>query len=700
MATTDDETRRAIALFRFGVLGPLVSARLEHGDRRAHFESVAARDWVTPDGRIVRISARTIEAWYYAYRKQGLAGLMCASRSDCGSSRAMSVEVADLVERAKREKPRRSLRRIIRMLERAGRFVEDNPDPREAPMSAATTSEPTNAAVFASAAEKAAEMSEYLTSKEALGRRHEDLEDYAEREGREWIRRMLQGHYDLRGAVERVVRARGGDGVLRTFLRPSSRPMLSIVGALEIPRIAYQAQGVEGLHPMDAALNLPCELYSHVVRRAVAERAACDSYEEVVAAIGERTGMTIGKRQVEQMAARAARDFDDFYAHREADQENTGDLLVLTFDGKGVPMRREDLRPETRAAAEATPRRLHTRLTKGEKRHRKRMAEVAAVYTVAPYVRTMADVLADLHPVRDVARDRQRPRPSNKRVWASLTKPVAAVIRDAFEQARRRDPHFKRTWVVLLDGNRDQLKLVKKTARKLSVEVTIVIDLIHVLEYLWKAAYAFHGEGSKDAEQWVQQRLMWLLQGEAAKVSDNLRRNARDAKLEGAALKPVTKCLPALSARRARLHRLRPRARRRHAHRHRHHRGGLSLPREGPHGANRRALVACRCGGRAAPACPARQRRLRRLLGLPPRTRTRAQPPPPLRRRPGPLATASAQAAPTTREMTGNDPFHGSRTQKRSDRWPHCQSWGGTRRINASAAGATRRASVVGPTSP
>jgi len=116
----DDDTRRAIALFRFGVLGPLVSARLEHGDRRAHFEAAAARDYVTPDGRIVRISARTMEAWYYAYRGQGLAGLTPSSRADCGSSRSMSAEVADLVVRAKREKPRRSIRRIIRMLERAG----------------------------------------------------------------------------------------------------------------------------------------------------------------------------------------------------------------------------------------------------------------------------------------------------------------------------------------------------------------------------------------------------------------------------------------------------------------------------------------------------------------------------------------------------------------------------------------------------
>lgn len=410
-------------------------------------------------------------------------------------------------------------------------------------MSAATTTEPTNADVFASAAEKAAEMSVYLASKEALVQRHDDLEEYAEREGREWIRRMLQGHYDLRGAVEHVVRVRGRDGVLRTSLRPSSRPMASIVGLLDVPRVAYQAQGVEGLHPMDAALNLPPELYSHVVRRVVAERAACDAYEEVAAAISDRTGVAIGKRQVEQMAARAAKDFDDFYALREAAEENTSDLLVLTFDGKGIPMRREDLRPETRAAAEATPRRLHTRLTKGEKRHRKRMAQVAAIYTVAPYMRTPAAVLADLRPVHDVDRDAHRPRPHDKRVWASLTKTPRAVICDAFEEGRRRDPHFKRTWVVLVDGNRDQLRLVKKAARKLGVAITIVVDLIHVLEYLWKAAYAFHADGSKDAEQWVEQRLMWLLQGEPGKVSANLRRNARLAKLEGAALKPIKKCL-------------------------------------------------------------------------------------------------------------------------------------------------------------
>ena len=115
----DEQRRREIALFRFAVLGPLVSARLEHGDRVALFAAASRRDHMSPDGRVVRVSARTVEAWLYAYRSAGLTGLMPAARADSGTSRSMSATVRELVVRAKREKPRRSIRRIIRMLERA-----------------------------------------------------------------------------------------------------------------------------------------------------------------------------------------------------------------------------------------------------------------------------------------------------------------------------------------------------------------------------------------------------------------------------------------------------------------------------------------------------------------------------------------------------------------------------------------------------
>lgn len=115
----DDVKKRAIALWRVGVLGPLVSARLSHGDRQAYFESAAARAHQHPDGRVVEVAASTIEAWYYAYRGGGFEALLPKSREDRQRSRAVAPDICDLLVRAKRERPRRSIRRLIRMLERA-----------------------------------------------------------------------------------------------------------------------------------------------------------------------------------------------------------------------------------------------------------------------------------------------------------------------------------------------------------------------------------------------------------------------------------------------------------------------------------------------------------------------------------------------------------------------------------------------------
>ena len=113
------DDQRALALWRLSVLGPLISARLEYGDRHRYFAEAARRTHQRPDGRHVRLSARTIEAWFYAYRGGGFAALHPGDREDRGTSRAIRADVAGHILRAKREKPRRSIRRIIKMLERA-----------------------------------------------------------------------------------------------------------------------------------------------------------------------------------------------------------------------------------------------------------------------------------------------------------------------------------------------------------------------------------------------------------------------------------------------------------------------------------------------------------------------------------------------------------------------------------------------------
>ncbi|MBN2194116.1 MAG: hypothetical protein JW751_14970, partial [Polyangiaceae bacterium] len=160
--------------------------------------------------------------------------------------------------------------------------------------------------------------------------------------------------------------------------------------------------------------------------------------------VRDYTGTTIGKRQVEELAVRAAQDFDVLYEARAAARDPQGDLLVISTDAKGVVMRHEDLREGTRRAAEKTPRKLETRLTPGEKDNRKRMARAATVYSVAPFPRTAADVVHTLRDAEQVST--RRPRPSDKRVGASVEKSPRAVIGEAFTEALRRDPERQRPW--------------------------------------------------------------------------------------------------------------------------------------------------------------------------------------------------------------------------------------------------------------
>ena len=393
---------------------------------------------------------------------------------------------------------------------------------------------------FSPAQEAFDRMTQHLESTAALAMSHQELEAYVVAEGREVQRRLLQAHLDLRSAAERPVQAIGADGVERHQRRRNYRGLMSLVGELQVHRLVYQVVGAPFLCPQDASLNLPEDSFSLGVRRRVAEDVACGSFDEVVERLGATTGAEIAKRQVEQLAQRAATDFDAFYATRPRNDNDIADekelLLVLSFDGAGIVMRTEDLRPATRRAAEQKERDPHwppKRLPKGEKRNRKRMAQVAAVYGIAPFRREPEDIVRELRPERDTTPNKPRPKPVHKRVWASVELDPGQVIDNAFEEALRRDPERTRRWVVLVDGNETQLELVYRAAAKAKVEITVVLDVIHVLEYLWKASYCFHKDGTQEAEQWVQKRLLMLLEGTSASdVAAGMMRSATRQNLD------------------------------------------------------------------------------------------------------------------------------------------------------------------------
>jgi hypothetical protein len=346
---------------------------------------------------------------------------------------------------------------------------------------------------FEGAREQFAETEEWLAG-EAAGLQHAELEEQLDVRGRELMRRLFQGHLDLLAAREvRRDDVAGEDGVVRTRAeRGRERPLTTKFGQVSVSRIAYRSPGGPNVHPLDAVLNLPEEKHSHGLRKMAAIEAARGSMEAAGAAITRATGVTIGKRQVEELARRCAAHVEAFYLQRATGLAPEEWPLILTFDGKGIVMLPEALRPATAKAAASAQGRLATRLSPGEKNGRKRMAELACVYDAAPVPRTPEDIISTPAQKRrkkkaqaGKPKGRGKPRePQARGKWltASVTDDIPAVIAAAFDEAERRDPDHQREWVVLIAGNNAQIDAVTAEAARRGATVTIIIDFIHVLE--------------------------------------------------------------------------------------------------------------------------------------------------------------------------------------------------------------------------
>ena len=370
----------------------------------------------------------------------------------------------------------------------------------------------------------------FLDGEAAAGLRHAQLEEHLAEVGRELIRLLQQDHTNLRAVREqRLDEVAEVDGTVHTRVEHGhTRTLATIFGQIDVPRMAYRAPWCTNLYPADAVWNLPDEKYSFGLRKLAAVEAGRGSFEQAVAAVQRATGLRLGNRQVSELAARAAADVDQFYLTRDLPEEAGADVLALSFDGKGIVVRPDALRPATAKAA--TSAKLSTRLSKGEKRNRKRMAEVGAVYQVIPAPRTAADIIALATAVPGdadgAAAKAAGPKTVGKWLTASVTDTTARVVTSVFDEAGRRDPDHARTWIALVDGNNHQIDQIKAHARARKITVTIIIDFIHVLEYIWKAAWCFHTEGDPKAEQWVADKALEILSGNAGLVAAAIRRTA------------------------------------------------------------------------------------------------------------------------------------------------------------------------------
>jgi hypothetical protein len=401
-----------------------------------------------------------------------------------------------------------------------------------------------------------------------------EMEQLVSGQGRELLRGLVQ--LGLDDQAEREVRlpegVTGADEVVRGWAEPGhARAIVTRLGEVVVRRIAYRCgvRGAGSLFPRDAVLNLPPGGYSWDLQQLAELFCRAASYELGHEFVLAATGVSVGKRQLEQIIIAAAADAERFYQDRlpdqpdpdpeqepepepgreqgpDREQEEEEDLgpLALSGDGKGVAMLPEARRRRTKAP-EQKVRTFGKRAGTGEKRGCKRMAETGAVFDVAvpdeprtpeqimgpdPRAPSVPDEPRTPGPVTgpDPGPGQDRPRAQNRWYTCDITAGRDVSVGKIFDQADRRDPDRRRTWIALLDGDNYQLGLFQAAAAARGVTLAIVIDFIHVLEYLWKAAWCFHPPRDPAMEDWVIAQALDILHGRVPEVIDRITRLAED----------------------------------------------------------------------------------------------------------------------------------------------------------------------------
>src|SRR6266853_986850 len=350
-----------------------------------------------------------------------------------------------------------------------------------------------------------AALADELAGPAAAGLTACELEELIDEESRKAVLQLLQDHYDLR-ALREEQQARkhpapvaGTGGITRTRLETGhGRLLATLFGTVTVTRCAWRKPGAPDYLPADAALSMPAGRHSHTLAKLAALEAARSSFESAHDAIARRCGPVIGKRQA-------------------------GESVVRSAAAKLGKMR--------------------TRLTAGEKPNRKRMAALVTVYDAGPAERRPHDVIAP--PGGRTSARTLRPGPKALAKWlaGSVRKDPADMIAAAFDEAEARDPGHLRTWVVLAGGAGHQLDLIRAEAARRAVAIHIVIDLIHVMEYIWGAGWSLHEAGDPAAEDWVAATALAVLAGDSDRAAAEITAEADAAGLEGSRRSGADACV-------------------------------------------------------------------------------------------------------------------------------------------------------------
>ncbi len=316
-----------------------------------------------------------------------------------------------------------------------------------------------------------------------------------------------------------------------------STDYLSIFGEIEINRSYYWTKGCSGAHPLDAKLNLPETKYSYYLGRFLNCGVADQTYDEVKANYTELFGIELSKGVLEKIAIKAGKEFGSFVQVKDAPKpDSEGDVICIQADCKGVRM----IPSEKPKQGHDEPKEQSFRKGKGEKDGLRKMAVATGDYTFNPKIRTPEELIKALMK-EDTGKDKNMEKelrklhrengdtipgePLNTQVSASMNGKKAALD-ELVNRVIQRDPTTSKPIVALIDGEKkletDLLQSLNDANQAHRLEC-IILDVIHMMGYLWTAGSALYGEKGSARVLWVRKQGLAILEGRVGRVIGALR---------------------------------------------------------------------------------------------------------------------------------------------------------------------------------
>jgi len=287
--------------------------------------------------------------------------------------------------------------------------------------------------------------------------------------------------------------------------KPSPSSLLTVFGVIRFKRfLYYRIDNVKerSLKFVDCWANLPdCQASYFVTDWLSRLGVKYTAYEEAVRFVKDLFGLSLSKHTAEDAVADLEVSYDAYEESREfLEVEEEGELCVVQSDGKGVPMHVSE------RTGEGTKKEALTGCVYTVNRHQRTAEAVAKSLT-------SKDLLSSEEKQELMDRDRAR----NIHYRSSLKNSKEEEFEKLAKEVNQR--RGSRELVCVLDGAAVLLRL----AGKHFPDAKIILDIIHVLDYLWPAVHAFEKEGTAKADATACFWLTLILSGKVGSVIGALR---------------------------------------------------------------------------------------------------------------------------------------------------------------------------------